>query len=450
MSKEDKFVPPPQLDTIGRRAEGNLAQNFRREIAHLLQRGGNLNFPGAQPVSFARKHLEELKKRDYYVCEKSDGIRCLLYCTSDNGREIHYLIDRKNEFYYIEGLHLPIPPRKDQQGRDDPNHDWAAFHEQTLLDGELLVDKERNGTHTLKYLVFDCLVMDGQDIMQRSLDKRLAFFIDMVHKPYTLLCKTFPQDTERFKFRIEQKSFQFAYGAEMMFKQILPALRHGNDGLIFTCRETPYKFGTDEHILKWKPARENTIDFKLELSFPQWQDDDESTQDDWQYDYDAMPDFGLHVGLGEDKIQWFATMYATPLEWDKMKLYAIAQQDGLDGAIVECYKDDERRWRYHRFRDDKRDANHITTVQKVLESIEDAVAEEELIGCAGDIRARWKARAAAVERAEKERVERERVERDRVEKEKRAKASAGHRAPASTAPPRRQSEAESDDGYHDS
>ena len=125
-----------------------------------------------------------------------------------------------------------------------------------------------------------------------------------------------------------------------------------------------------------------------------------------------------------------------------MKDYATEKQDGLDGAIVECYKDDDRRWRFHRFRDDKRDANHITTVQKVLESIEDAVAQEELIANAGDIRTRWKARAAAAERAEKERIERE-----RVEKEKRAKASAGHGPPPSTGPPKKQSEAESNDGY---
>ncbi len=47
----------PQIP--GYKAEGELAQSFRREVAQLMGRT-NTNFPGAQPVSFARKHIDEL------------------------------------------------------------------------------------------------------------------------------------------------------------------------------------------------------------------------------------------------------------------------------------------------------------------------------------------------------------------------------------------------------
>lgn len=47
----------------GIKAEGALLQGFRKEVADLLMRK-NLAFPGAQPVSFARKHIEELTKQE--------------------------------------------------------------------------------------------------------------------------------------------------------------------------------------------------------------------------------------------------------------------------------------------------------------------------------------------------------------------------------------------------
>jgi mRNA guanylyltransferase len=38
----------------------------------------------------------------YFLCEKTDGIRLLLYITvGDAGEEIVYLIDRKNDYYFI-------------------------------------------------------------------------------------------------------------------------------------------------------------------------------------------------------------------------------------------------------------------------------------------------------------------------------------------------------------
>lgn len=52
----------PQIPGI--RAEGELAQSFRHEVAQLMGRT-NTSFPGAQPVSFARKHIDELCNQEY-------------------------------------------------------------------------------------------------------------------------------------------------------------------------------------------------------------------------------------------------------------------------------------------------------------------------------------------------------------------------------------------------
>jgi mRNA guanylyltransferase len=82
-------------------------------------------------------------------------------------------------------------------------------------------------------------------------------------------------------------------------------------------------------------------------------------------------------------------MYFTDEDWEMFK--SLNQQ--LDGRIIECYRDDHGRWTFKReedgtprWRDDKKDANHISTVNKVLESIEDPVTEEDLLAAAGSIR----------------------------------------------------------------
>lgn len=383
----------------GVKAERGLAQQFRQEVADLLDRS-NTNFPGAQPVSFAARHIFELQKQDYYVCEKSDGIRCLMYFTEgEDGSEIHYLIDRRNDYYFVSGLHFPVP--------NDPSN--QNFHRATLIDGELVLDTLPNGSKELKYLVFDCMMLDGNSLMHRTLDKRLAYFRDKVYNPYRALYKAYPEEIQYLPFIVEFKKMEFSYGIEMMFRDILPNLPHGNDGLIFTCRNTPYKFGTDEHILKWKPANENSVDFRLNLEFPLKDPDTEDEEDGVTSpypDWDAMPTFKLSVTYGNNDYREYGTMYMEQDEWERLKELG----EPLDDKIVECYQDMQGRWRFLRFREDKKEANHISTVESVMESIQDKVSEADLIRSAKKIRDEWKKRQAAEEaKAKREAEERKKT-----------------------------------------
>lgn len=53
-----------RIDSPGVRAEGMLLHDLRREVANLLGRS-SISFPGAQPVSFARKHLDDLMQKEW-------------------------------------------------------------------------------------------------------------------------------------------------------------------------------------------------------------------------------------------------------------------------------------------------------------------------------------------------------------------------------------------------
>ncbi|KAH6664829.1 mRNA capping enzyme, catalytic domain-containing protein [Halenospora varia] len=391
--------PLTSIDAPGEKMGGEYLHHLRQQVAHLLDRK-QIGFPGAQPVSFARKHLVELTKEDYYVCEKSDGMRFLLYLTADeHNNEVQFLIDRRNDYWIVpqNGLHFPVPKAVEN------------FHINTLIDGELVMDKLPDGSMQPKYLVFDCMILDGNTLMKRTLDKRLAYFRERIMQPYDQLLKDYPEEKQYMHFIMEMKAMQFSYAIELMFGKILPELPHGNDGLIFTCRTSEYKHGTDQHILKWKPEAENSIDFHLCLEWPKVQPDEidlaEGIREPY-VDYDAMPIFNLHVFAGDGREDpWYANMFVDDEEWETLK----AMQRPLDDSIVECFMDSRKRWRFMRFRDDKTNANHTSTVESVIESITDRVTKQDLINAAMGIRDEWKRRAAEQSAREKKEMERKRV-----------------------------------------
>lgn len=56
--------PVDSIEAPGMKIEGNLLRAMRDEVAQLLGRRNTI-FPGAQPVSFARRHIAELMKTEY-------------------------------------------------------------------------------------------------------------------------------------------------------------------------------------------------------------------------------------------------------------------------------------------------------------------------------------------------------------------------------------------------
>jgi mRNA guanylyltransferase len=354
------------------------ASDLRSLVAEILGRESP-RFPGAQPVSFAREHITELQRQEYFMCEKTDGLRCLLFMFWRNAADgdlepVTFLIDRKNNYYDVRPA-LRIPYYK------DPTNP-VQFLFGTLLDGELVHDQYPNeATPRLNFYIFDCLAVDSENLTGKTLDKRLGRFQEWVLKPYHKKLTSTPNPDLR-PFALKEKKTYPAYSIRQMFDNVLPTLKHGNDGLIFTCKSTKYEFGTDRHVLKWKPPHENTIDFKLRLGeFPLF--DPKDGEEGLIPDYDAMPtSFQLLVQHNKENYKYFADLAVTPSEWEILK--GLNQR--LDGRIIECYRNVSGQWKFKaegdgtpRWRDDKKDANHISTVNSVLASIEEPVTEEMLL-----------------------------------------------------------------------
>ena len=166
-----------------------------------------------------------------------------------------------------------------------------------------------------------------------------------------------------------------SYAIEMMNREILPHLQHGNDGLIFTSRTAPYKHGTNDKIMKWKPASENSIDLKVEL----------------------VEDTKLGEGCTLNGL-----VYKAKNEYEHFGRIVISdgtphmlqESRTLDGQIVEVRRDSSGDWEFMRIRDDKQQPNHISVAINILKSIEDGVTMSQLLEAANEIKKKWKERDA--------------------------------------------------------
>ncbi|KAG0328942.1 Dcp1p-Dcp2p decapping enzyme complex alpha subunit [Dissophora globulifera] len=276
--------------------------------------GTTLGAPsGAQPVSFTRNTLTELRSEDYFVSEKSDGVRVLLYCVlHQNGQQQVFLVDRKNKFSYVPQLRFPVL---------NPAPGENPYHNDTIVDGELVTDREPNGQVVVRYLAFDLLAYRGNNILAKPLTSRLARLQNEFVGPYReMLRKASPEFINSQPFKVSLKEMQLSYGIEKMFREVIPNLKHGSDGLIFTSAIAPYVPSTNTKMLKWKPPSENTVDFKLTLEFRNQNGAQNSPQ---------KPQFLLFEWKGGQDYAPFGQMIVDDDQWERW--FTLKKTSGVRG-----------------------------------------------------------------------------------------------------------------------
>eukprot|EP01135_Chromosphaera_perkinsii_P000275 Nk52_evm44s62 gene=Nk52_evmTU44s62 len=385
-----------------------LQQQLRGRVCSLISFSAATDrFPGCQPVSFAKGHIYNIENEDYWMCEKSDGIRYLVYSVIAQQRAVTYLVNRKFEF-----LEVPVSFVTKK----------GTYHKESLLDGELVLDRVTNREelsqefiaskcieidsqlYTKNFLLFDAINVNGKNIRSHPLNERLQFLHTEIIKPRETLKEKNPKAIQSEPFGMCIKQMFKTYHLRHMFEVIIPSLKHDNDGLIFTPVNMCYIPGQWKKLLKWKPGNLNTIDFMLESFWGKWN----------MALGDLLPQNGMSA---DQKVLHFRLLAGSGgvhgfYDWltlDRDQYEKFCNMKKINGRIVECVFDEEAYtvnpetgakfkggWKVLRFRDDKTTANDINTIKKILNSVNDNVTEQDLLEHQDTIHHNWKDREKGI------------------------------------------------------
>lgn len=226
------------------------------------------------PVAFERKHSSMVVDSDYVVLEKTDGARYCLFMGEIGGQgstdppkeRFNVLVDRNFDLYEIF-MHAP-----------DSVYQGLG----TLMDGELVAEKD-HGVSGHIYLVFDAMVVEGQQCLDEPYSERMARAKKIV-RPYEA------DDSEPHRFTMSaeeweayashtsmQKNLVMTSGASpcaldvrykpfyksnfvgTVLRKMSRGLKHQTDGVILMPNSQPVRLKTHHSLFKWKQV--HTADF---------------------------------------------------------------------------------------------------------------------------------------------------------------------------------------------
>lgn len=357
----------------------------REEVHAAYKRRAVFDFIGCMPVNLTRHNLIELQQpaSGYFVTEKSDGVRYLLYVIPDihSSSSIALLVDRSTTMYRFRECELV--------GR--------VLGAGTVLDGELVFNRSFKEN---VFLVFDVLVWRGiprvEDDFQLRHDLIRTSILPAYEDGIQRAIKGNESGSTIAPLRLIRKAFVSSRElSTLLGKMTLLAgehvffdtdrRHHRSDGLIFQ-PNAKYVFSRHFQLLKWKWPELRTVDLKVvqeevELPLGGQQSSSSAARSEWVvYLYCTGPDQvpinctkrgDVNVGLGEfDTYRLLGDIENSPYD-EKRK--------GASSSIVEvAYDVHEGMWSYVQLRRDKASPNFIDTVLGVFMEQAEAINIEEL------------------------------------------------------------------------
>jgi hypothetical protein len=337
--------------------------------------GRGLDFMGCMPLNISRKNLKALQKDPYFVTEKSDGVRYLLFvlpaaavpsvaASAGAGADgaVAVLMDRSPKLY--------LPVGAAETGR--------ALGVGTALDGEIVMNL---ATKQSVFLVFDVLALDGTPCSQRPFEERLTCLQGPVSERIASLSVHQQQPAQQQPLRLVEK--RFVPKAELRSLLGKMAVKdghrvyqdrenkwrcHKSDGLIFQ-PNLPYLFATDVNLIKWKWPELTSIDLNAILV----------------NEPGDIGGVGL-LALGNDGSMVDCTKRGRSRvglgDFDTLRIRADIEDSLSSTCIAEvAYCPQVGLWTYFHMRPDKSSPNHINTALSILMEQAEAISIEELEYC---------------------------------------------------------------------
>ena len=244
---------------------------------------GSKTFAGPKPVTLELQHLLPIQlepgiptiSTGYSVTEKADGESSLLIFNKEG---VGYLVNRRLE---IKATGITVAAASASASAA------AVAAAGSVLDCEVI--SLANGSHLI--MTFDCYFFKGKGVFEHDLETRLKHMHTVVNvvaaaAAAAAAAATASAIAAATPYKVRAKEFLIANDNSNIFdlcKQLIKKINaveyeYNTDGLILT----PVKLGVHQtqilqpsigdrtwtHVLKWKPPKDNTIDFLVKVAPP--------------------------------------------------------------------------------------------------------------------------------------------------------------------------------------